>query len=60
MRVRACRKDGMDAAKKLKADNEITEDQLRDLEAEIQKLTDTHVKEVDEHLAAKEKEVMTV
>jgi ribosome recycling factor len=60
VRVRACRKDGMDAAKKMKADGDITEDQMHDLEAEVQKLTDAHVKEVDEHLAAKEKEVMTV
>lgn len=60
VRVRACRKDGMDAAKKMKADSAITEDQMRDLEAEVQKLTDTYVKEIDEHLAAKEKEVMTV
>ena len=60
VRVRSCRKDGMDAAKKMKADGDITEDQLRDLEAEVQKLTDKFVKEVDDHLAAKEKEVMTV
>ena len=58
--MRACRKEGMDAAKKMKAGGEITEDQMHDLEAEVQKLTDAHVKEIDELLATKEKEVMTV
>ena len=60
VRVRACRKDGMDAAKKMKGDSEITEDQMHDLEDEVQKLTDTYVKEIDQLVAAKEKEVMTV
>ena len=60
VRVRACRKEGMDSAKKLKADGEITEDGMRDLEGDVQKLTDRFVKEVDGALAAKEKEVMTV
>ncbi len=60
VRVRACRKEGMDAAKKLKADGDITEDGMRDLEGDVQKLTDKFVKEVDTALASKEKEVMTV
>ena len=60
VRVRSCRKDGMDAAKKMKADNEITEDGQHDFEAQVQDLTNKFIKEVDEHLASKEKELMTV
>lgn len=60
VRVRACRKDGMDAAKKMKADGTLTEDQMHDLEKEVQSLTDQFVKEIDVHIEAKEKEVMTV
>ncbi|MCP5536979.1 MAG: ribosome recycling factor [Akkermansiaceae bacterium] len=60
VRVRACRKDGMDAAKKMKAANAITEDGQHDFEAEVQELTNKYIKEIDEHLAAKETELMTV
>lgn len=60
VRVRGCRKDGIDAAKKMKAANEITEDGQHDHEASVQELTDNFIKEIDEHLAAKETELMTV
>jgi ribosome recycling factor len=60
VRVRACRKDGMDAAKKMKADNALTEDGQHDFETNVQELTDKFIKEIDEHLAAKETELMTV
>lgn len=60
VRIRACRKEGMDGAKKMKAEGVITEDGMHDLEGDVQKLTDKFVKEVDDALAAKEKEVMTV
>ncbi len=60
VRVRAARKHGMDGAKLLKSDNSITEDQQRDLENEIQQWTDKFVKEIDEHVEHKEKEIMTV
>lgn len=60
VRVRGARRDGMDNAKKLKADNIITEDGQRDLDAQIQKLTDKYVKEIDELVTAKEKDIMTV
>ena len=60
VRVRACRKEGMDGAKKLKSENVLTEDQMHDLEKDVQDLTDGFVKEVDGLLEAKEKEVMTV
>ncbi|MCH2063718.1 MAG: ribosome recycling factor [Roseibacillus sp.] len=60
IRVRASRKDGMDGAKKMKADNILTEDQARDFEGEVQDFTDSHIKEIDEKLAEKEQELMTV
>lgn len=60
IRVRACRKDGMDAAKKMKNDSVLTEDQMHDLEAVVQEITDKHIKDIDQHVADKETEVMTV
>lgn len=60
VRIRGCRKDGMDAAKKMKAANELTEDGQHDHETQIQDLTNAHIKQVDDQLAAKEKELMTV
>jgi len=60
VRLRGCRKDGMDTAKKMKADNILTEDSQHDFEAEVQEVTDKFSKKVDEESVAKEKEVMTV
>ena len=60
VRVRSCRKDGMDSAKKMKTDNTLTEDGQHDFEAQVQELTDKFIKEIDEQLAAKETELMTV
>ncbi len=60
VRVRANRRTGIDDAKKLKTSGELTEDGLRDLEADVQKLTDRFVKSVDEHFERKEAEVMKV
>lgn len=60
IRIRGCRKDGMDSAKKMKASNDLTEDGQRDFEIQVQDLTNKYTKEVDQHLAAKEKELMTV
>ena len=60
VRLRAMRKDGMDAAKKMKAANEITEDGQKDFEDEVQSLTNKYTKKVDEHAAAKEAELMKV
>jgi ribosome recycling factor len=60
IRVRACRKDGMDAAKAMKTENVLTEDQARDFESEVQELTDRYIKEIDGSLAEKEQELMTV
>lgn len=55
VRVRGARKAAMDSAKKLKAENIVTEDGQRDLETQIQKLTDKYVKEIDELVAVKER-----
>ncbi len=60
VRVRANRRSAMDEAKKLEKSGEVTEDQLRDTEAEIQKLTDRFVKSIDEHLERKDAEVMKI
>lgn len=60
VRVRANRRSAMDEAKKLQKDGELTEDGLRDLESEVQKLTDRFVKSIDEHLERKEAEIMKI
>lgn len=60
--VRNIRKDGNNDLKKLLKDKEnpVSEDEVKNLEAEIQKLTDAHIKEIDELFAKKEKEITTV
>lgn len=60
VRVRAARKDAMDKLKAALKDKAITEDSFHDLENEVQTLTDKFVKAIDDHLEAKEKDVMTV
>src|SRR5438874_11373978 len=60
VRVRSNRRTALDEAKKLKASGGLTEDQLRDVEDEVQKLTDRFVKSIDDHLKHKEAEVMKV
>ena len=60
VRVRANRRTAMDEARKLQKSGELTEDGLRDLEAEVQKLTDRFVKSVDDHFERKEADVMKV
>jgi len=60
VRVRAARKDGMDMAKKMKANNEVTEDGQKDFEDEVQELTNKYVKKIDEHAVAKEADLMKV
>lgn len=57
--IRNIRRDGNDAFKKLKG-GEVSEDEIKDLEAKLQKLTDKFVKEVDKAVESKSKEVMTV
>lgn len=60
VRVRANRRAALDEAKKLKTGGEVTEDGLRDLETQVQKLTDRFVKSVDDHLERKETEILKV
>lgn len=57
--VRNIRRDGNDAFKKLKG-SDVSEDEIKDLEDQLQKMTDKYIKEVDETVDAKTKEVMTV
>ena len=58
--IRNIRRDAMDSFKKMQKASEITEDDLKDLEKKLQKLTDDKCKEVDNVLAAKERELMAV
>ena len=58
--IRSSRRDAIEQIKKLKKNSEITEDDQRDAEEDMQKLTDKAVKEVDEICAKKEKEIMEV
>lgn len=58
--VRNIRRDEMDALKKAKKANELTEDDLRDEEEKLQKLTDKVCKEIDEIAGNKTKEIMSV
>src|SRR5581483_3315167 len=60
VRVRANRRSAMDDAKKMKASGDLTEDGQRDLEGEVQKLTDRFVKSIDDHLERKEAAIMKV
>lgn len=57
--VRNIRRDGNDAFKKL-AKSEISEDEIKQLEEQLQKLTDKYVKDIDSLMEAKSKEIMTV
>ena len=56
--VRNIRRDAMDYIKKLKKDSEITEDDQKKAEKDLQELTDKYIKKVDEACAVKEKELM--
>ena len=58
--LKAIRREGIDKAKEEQKQGNITEDELKQAENEIQKLTDKNIEEVDKILAVKEKEVMSV
>ena len=58
--IRNIRRDAMDDFKALKKANELTEDDLKTAEKELQKLTDDFIKEVDNVTAAKEKELYAI
>ena len=57
--VRNIRRDGNEAFKKLKG-SEVSEDTIKDMEADLQKLTDKYIAKVDKSVEAKSKEIMTV
>lgn len=58
--IRSLRRDGIDEAKKEQKDGNITEDDLRNAEIEIQKLTDKKIEQIDNITASKEKEIMSL
>jgi len=58
--IRNVRRDGMEMLKRLEKDGEITQDEHEKASAEVQKLTDQHIKKVDEAVAAKEKEIKQI
>lgn len=58
--IRAVRRDGIEEAKSEQKEGNITEDELKQAENEIQKLTDKSIEEIDKILENKEKEIMSV
>jgi len=58
--MRNIRRDGMDYIKKLKKNSEITEDDQKKAEKDLQDILDKYIKKADEALAAKEKELMAI
>ena len=58
--VRNIRRDANDAIKKNSKANDMSEDEVKDLETKIQKLTDKYVAEIDKAVEVKTKEIMTV
>ena len=58
--MRNIRRDGMDYVKKLKKNNEITEDDQKKAEKDLQDMLDKFIKKVDDACAAKEKELMAI
>jgi len=58
--VRHVRRDGMDTIKKLEKNHEISEDDQKRMDGDVQKATDAVISEIDQMLAGKEKEILTV
>lgn len=58
--VRNVRRDGMDHLKKLEKDGEISQDEQKRLADEVQKITDSMIKEIDQLYATKEREILQV
>lgn len=58
--MRNIRRDGMDYIKKLKKNSEITEDEQKKAEKDLQDMLDKYIKQADDALAAKEKELMSI
>jgi ribosome recycling factor len=60
VRLRAARRQAMETAKKMQKEGNLTEDDLKSAETQIQKLTDKFVADVDVHLTAKEADIMKI
>ena len=58
--VRNVRRDGIEALRRLEKDGEISQDEHRKLDREVQQLTDDHIKRIDETLAQKDTEILQV
>lgn len=58
--VRKVRQHGMEALRKLEKDSEISQDEQRKVQQDIQHMTDDHIKRIDEMLSQKDKEILQV
>lgn len=58
--VRNVRRDGLDVLKKQEKDGEISQDEQRKIQQEVQALTDDYIKKVDDLFSSKEKEILQV
>ena len=58
--IRAIRRDANDKIKTMKKNSELTEDDVKVFDKDIQKLTDKYIENIDDSVSAKEKEIMTV
>lgn len=58
--IRAIRRDANDKIKNMKKNSELTEDDVKVFDKDIQKLTDKYIENIDDSVSAKEKEIMTV
>lgn len=58
--VRNIRRDGMEHLKKLEKEHQMSEDEHKKMSEKVQQATDSHIKEIDEAYASKEKEIMQV
>ena len=58
--IRTIRRDAIDKLKKKKKDSEITEDDLKQAEKQVQDLTDKFCKEIDDLSGEKQKEIMAI
>jgi len=58
--IRNIRRDANDALKKLGKGSDVSEDEIKELETKVQKMTDSYIKDVDKAIEVKTKEIMTV
>ena len=58
--IRNIRRDVLEKLKTMKKNSEITEDDMKNLEKDVQTITDKFCDSVDEHIADKEKEIMSI